>query len=667
MTSTEREGNTARSTRSLTDVIADVVALARGHAADERACATLERLAIRWQSPQLPVVVVGEVSRGKSSLINALIGRDLLPSDFRPLSSAWVRVCHGPQLRASALIRKADGNVESVRLDVARDLPDYLTVEGRRRLRTRHGSAASVVSIEMEVPSPLLESGLELIDTPGVGGLQHAHRRAALSALIEADAVLFVTKPGEPISRSEREFLAEAVHRVSACLIVQTHRDQVPDPDRTLRHDLELLGDTEQWRTLLQVPGGPDERERAAELAARLGDDSFAASVSATNALDALAESDPNKRRALLEASNIRLLQEVLETEIVSVGHRIHRANVCHLAETLLQEIRRPAAQRIAMLQGDAEALEAIEEREARIDRWVEHNGDYWRREFDDAGRRLYSDVAARGSQIAQGLSHEYRRRFAKMGTKAIREAMPLLLNEPHSALAEIMSMARLRTQEDISRIRQLLDDDDLGNSLARIEQTRTVFERLAGQGELDGSSAFDPDLLIKVLQGGIAATTVTATVAAAAQAAGVMTFGAAVPVFWPFVAGAGLFMGVSHWRKKRARTVEEAREVLAAVCREIQTTAVTTTTEALQEARASLAQEIESALAETAARIARDRTELDESSTLTADERRDAVAQAEKDLRAADDLLLELSTSAAGGPPPAATQGPAPTEASES
>ncbi|MFJ6728583.1 dynamin family protein [Streptomyces sp. NPDC091281] len=650
MTASAHPQDGARSARDLPEVITDVVALARAHMADETACVTLEGLARRWRSPRLPVVVVGEVSRGKSSLVNALIGRALLPEGFQPLSSSWVRLSHGPQPRATAVIRRADGTLESVALDVEQDLPDYLTVKGGRRLRARHGNGSSVTYIDMEVPAPLLESGLELIDTPGVGGLEPAHLRAALSALIEADAVLFVTKPGEPISRSEREFLAVAVERVSACVIVQTHRDQASDPGAALRHDLDLLGDVDQWRALLEAPGEPAEtvEERARALADRLSDPAFAVSVSARNALAAAAEGDPGRRRALLEASNLGALEEVLETEIVAAGHRIHRANVRNLAENLLQEIRRPAAQRIAMLRGDADALEAIEEREARIDRWVAHNGDYWRLEFDESGGRLLTDLARDGASRSVDLSREYRQAFAQRGAKGIREMMPALLEEPQTALAELTRTARLRTRDDVDRVRQLLDRDGLGEPLARMEQTRTVFERLADQGDLDATSAFDPDLLIKVLQGGIAATTVTATAVVAAKAAGVMSFSAAVPVFWPFVAGAGLFMGVSHWRKKRARTVEEAKEVLATVCREIETTAVTRTTEAVQDARAQLKREIQDALAETAARVARDRRELEESSTLTAEEREAAVARAEEDLRGADELLRELGALAA-------------------
>lgn len=630
--------------RDLEQVIKATVALARSHGADKAACATLERLATRWQSPQLPVVVVGEVSRGKSTLINALLGQDLLPSDFRAWSSAWVRVSHGPQLRASVTIANPDGTPEEVPLNLAKDLPVYLTIEGNARFLARHGRGARVLSVEMQVPAPLLESGLELIDTPGVGGLAAAHRRAALSALIEADAVLFVTKPGEPISRSEREFLAEAVERVSVCVVVQTHRDQVADPDSALAEDLALLGDADQWRTLLADPGGPDQSERARQLATRLGDESQAVSVSALNALAALKLPDPAKRQELLDASNIRMLQEVLTTDVIAVGHRIHRDNVRGLAETLLQDIRRPAVQRIAMLRGDAEALTAIEEREARIDRWVEHNGDYWRREFDDSEKQLLRDIAAKGSDLAQDLRREYRRRFAKMRIAAIREEMQPLLGEPGTALAELTALGRSRTQQDISRIRQLLDHDGLGETLARIEQTKAVFERLSGQGGLDSETAFDPDLLIKVVQGGLAATAVTGLAAIAAQGAGIMSAGAAVPFLWPFVAGAALFMGASHLRTKRSRTVEEAMEVVTVVCREIETTAVTITTKAVRDARAAVAREIEGALAELAARVQRDRAELDESATTTPEERAAATNKSEEDLRSADELLAELA-----------------------
>ena len=65
---------------------------------------SLDKLAARTQTPAVRAIVAGEVSRGKSTLINALIGRPILPDAAGALTSTWTVVQHGPQLMAEATI-----------------------------------------------------------------------------------------------------------------------------------------------------------------------------------------------------------------------------------------------------------------------------------------------------------------------------------------------------------------------------------------------------------------------------------------------------------------------------------------------------------------------------------------------------------------------------------
>ena len=62
----------------------------------------------------------------------------------------------------------------------------------------------------MRIPNPLLEGGLTLVDTPGVGGLNAGHAAATLAFLPSADALVFVTDASAELSGPELEFLASA-------------------------------------------------------------------------------------------------------------------------------------------------------------------------------------------------------------------------------------------------------------------------------------------------------------------------------------------------------------------------------------------------------------------------------------------------------------------------
>ena len=61
----------------------------------------------------------------------------------------------------------------------------------------------------------MLRTGLCLVDTPGVGGLESAHGIITLSALDLAEAVLFVTDAGTELTAPELEFLKRAIERCS--------------------------------------------------------------------------------------------------------------------------------------------------------------------------------------------------------------------------------------------------------------------------------------------------------------------------------------------------------------------------------------------------------------------------------------------------------------------
>src|SRR5438309_7530961 len=83
-----------------------------------RACALVDKL----ETEQFNLVVLGQFKRGKSTLINALLGADLLPTAVVPLTSIVTIIQHGPQPRA--LVRFLDGR--TLEGDVA-DLALYIT------------------------------------------------------------------------------------------------------------------------------------------------------------------------------------------------------------------------------------------------------------------------------------------------------------------------------------------------------------------------------------------------------------------------------------------------------------------------------------------------------------------------------------------------------------
>jgi GTP-binding protein EngB required for normal cell division len=160
----------------------------------EQVAALRDRLA----AARLRVLVAGEAKRGKSTLINALLGRPVLPSGVTPLTAVATTVRYGEDPRAE--VRFGDGHEEKHPLAALGDL-----VTERGNPRNRRGIAAVTVFVD----APVLAGGVELVDTPGTGSVYQWDTDAAHQALETMDAAVLVLTADPPVSASERDLLAK--------------------------------------------------------------------------------------------------------------------------------------------------------------------------------------------------------------------------------------------------------------------------------------------------------------------------------------------------------------------------------------------------------------------------------------------------------------------------
>ena len=563
------------------------------YADDPRTAAALARLQDRWRSTRVPVVISGEVSTGKSELVNGLVGERVLPTDTAACTSVWVRVSHQPRFLAQARVRAEDVVTRRIPRE---DLGVYLTVAGEKVLRRRHGKEARVESVDIGVPSRLLEPGLELLDTPGVGGLTAAHRRAALTGLAEADAVVFVTKPGQPISASERQFLADAVEHVSVCLVVSTHRDTVLDADAALAQDLAVLRDVEQWTALLEDAG------RARALASRF-ERVPAVAVSAKNRL-AAGELPPGPGRDDLEAaSGMTVLEDLLRREVSDRVGLIHRRNLLHLCSLHAGEVAGTAIARAGLLRGDARAEEALAERERVIARWSENGADHWRKEFENTCNAVGVEFATRAQERSGDLGR-LRSRLSNMDRGEVDAAVEEIRRAPEELLFELLSTGQSAMEEAVGRVRGLLAEDGLDGPLSALVETRAVEGRLPSTTLETGIDLGD---VRTGVAGGIAAVAVTHFGGVLLANAGLVAV-AANPIFWPFAVGGLAFGGYSWWQRHTRRSVNQAVELVDAVRPVLTGDVVTQATEAFTTAAHTVRDEIVAALEDQRKKVAADR-----------------------------------------------------------
>jgi len=170
----------------------------------------------------LNVLVLGRFSVGKSTLINAFLGYPVLPGGLTPTTGAICHLAHGAP---GAAITFSDGRVETFPGPEA--LPTYLSLDPQQPGSMKR--LEGIRRVDITLPLPLLEDGLEITDSPG---LDEASTRtgAAISALDAADVTLFVLAADQLMSEIEREFLAsEALPRgPGAIALVINFWDRIP-------------------------------------------------------------------------------------------------------------------------------------------------------------------------------------------------------------------------------------------------------------------------------------------------------------------------------------------------------------------------------------------------------------------------------------------------------
>ena len=158
----------------------------------------VDELLRRLEADVFRVLVAGEAKRGKSTLINALLGQEVLPTGVVPLTAIPTTVAHGPV--PELLLTLAHRRREARPLT---ELADYVTEAGNPRNRR------GVSTVEVRLPAPLLAAGIELVDTPGTGSVHDHNTVQAHTARERMDAAIVVLAADPPVSAAERALLAE--------------------------------------------------------------------------------------------------------------------------------------------------------------------------------------------------------------------------------------------------------------------------------------------------------------------------------------------------------------------------------------------------------------------------------------------------------------------------
>ncbi|MEO0541721.1 MAG: dynamin family protein [Cyanobacteria bacterium P01_A01_bin.105] len=151
------------------------------------------------QQPALRLLALGDVKRGKSTVLNALLGAAVLPTAPHPCTALITVLRYGPE-----------SNVTLHFVDQCS--PESLSLEDFHQRYTLAQSAPNALPFPaishavIEYPSPLLQAAVEIVDSPGLNDTEALNQRA-LQYLNSCHTVLFVMRAIQPCTLTEQRYI----------------------------------------------------------------------------------------------------------------------------------------------------------------------------------------------------------------------------------------------------------------------------------------------------------------------------------------------------------------------------------------------------------------------------------------------------------------------------
>ena len=203
----------------------------------------------RLAEGRFQLAVLGQFKRGKSTLLNAFLGEDILPSSVIPLTAIPTFIRYGQE--RSIHVHFQDKRTEEIHPSadaswMSRTLLGYVSEEVNPK------NIKGVSYVEITHPSPILRD-VVLIDTPGIGSTHRHNTEMTLNFLPQCDAALFLVSADPPITEVEVEFLRQVREKVARVFFVLNKIDYLSDRERETA--LAFLGKVLAERTGI-VPDG---------------------------------------------------------------------------------------------------------------------------------------------------------------------------------------------------------------------------------------------------------------------------------------------------------------------------------------------------------------------------------------------------------------------------
>jgi len=380
----------------------------------EQVAADARSVAERISEGRFYVACIGQFKRGKSSVLNALVGDSVLPTGVVPVTTVPTIVRYGSHAAARVRFEAAGGWADIP----VKTVDEYVSEEKNPE------NAKQVAALEIFVPSPLLSTGMCFVDTPGLGSVFTGNTAATQAFIPHIDAALVVIGADPPLA-GEELVLVEAVARHVQDLIITVNKaDRTTDAERA---EAVAFARRQLEKRLPQHSVGPLFEVSAAEQIEHRGTGrDWEKLVASLN--------------HLIEGSGRRLIQAACERGLERISEQL-LVIISEEREALQRPIEESETRIAAMKQtiGDAERSMRelgylfMAEQQHISDMFVDRHKTFLARVLPQAHKEFEVSL-----QSISGLGPSYRRRsFHEAQELARRHVMPWLKPEQDEAEKE--------------------------------------------------------------------------------------------------------------------------------------------------------------------------------------------------------------------------------------
>lgn len=376
-----------------------------------------------WGAGIFRVVVMGEIKKGKSTFINALLGREnLVPTVSDIATSTIYKIRYGKENAYRVFFKEGTGIQPAI--ISAEEVAAYGTEAGNP------GNEKQVDFIEVICDADILKSGLVIIDTPGLGGTYKEHKKVTWKHVPKADAVFFVTDSYEsPIGQEEIEHLKNVLSITPHICFVQSKTDTVSEENAEMRknNNLGILAKNLNLEKS-QIPYFP-----------------------ISSVLKEAANEDNDME--LLQLSGYPALMSYVHNSLIANKQKILRELAICRTMPLLQEVKQALSNRNSILQADTaqkqqEIKDAFEKAQKEIRNWEQDELPARKKQISRGFKALQNeceDVCREVLKPGGSLQHRYE---AIINATADFETLYIQIQKIHGELQQAASSGMLAVQK---------------------------------------------------------------------------------------------------------------------------------------------------------------------------------------------------------------------------